>query len=81
MKTKIEIKNRFTGRIIFEFENEDNNVYKTINEYIRQTKEKGNRANLSYANLSYTNHSKDWYSKDWHLKGRHSKDWYSKDCI
>ena len=53
MKTKIVIKNRFTGRIIFEFENEDNNVYKTINEYIKQTKEKGNRANLSYADLSY----------------------------
>jgi len=30
MKAKIEIKNRITGKILFEFETENNNVKKTL---------------------------------------------------
>lgn len=47
MKLKIEIKNRWNGKIIFEFETEGNTMAKTIAEYVRQC-----RANLSRANLS-----------------------------
>ena len=32
MKLKIEIKNRFTGKILFEFETENNTVLKTLKE-------------------------------------------------
>ncbi len=32
MKIKIEIKNRFTGKIIFEFETENNTIKKTLEE-------------------------------------------------
>jgi hypothetical protein len=52
MKIKIEIKNRFTGKIIFEFETENNTIAKTVNEYIKQF---GTRANLTGANLYEAN--------------------------
>ena len=45
MKTKIEIKNRFTGSIIFEFECDGNTVLKTIQEALK------NRADLREADL------------------------------
>lgn len=50
---KIEIKNRWTGSIIFSWECEKNTIAKTVKEYIRQeiyVKEKY-RANLTDANL------------------------------
>ena len=49
MKTKIEIKNRFTGLIIFEFECDGNTILKTVKEAIK------NKANLSGADLSEAN--------------------------
>ncbi len=55
MKTKIEIKNRFTGKIIFEFETDNNTISKTVNEYVRKWKEDNgvfSRANLTDANLT-----------------------------
>jgi len=66
MKTKIQIKNRFTGAIIFEFETEKNSVKETVKEFIRQELAKGKSsadlsyadlcsADLSSANLSYAN--------------------------
>lgn len=33
---KIEIKNRFTGKIIFEYTKENNSIKETIKEFIRQ---------------------------------------------
>ena len=36
MKLKIEIKNRFTGKILFEFETENNTVKTTLLEAIKQ---------------------------------------------
>ena len=35
MKAKIEIKNRITGKILFEFETENNNVKKTLIEAVK----------------------------------------------
>ena len=68
---KIEIKNRFTGKIIFEFSKENNTISETVKEYIKKELAEGKRyvnlsyanlscadlrsANLSYANLSYAN--------------------------
>ena len=49
MKIKIEIKNRFTGDIIFEFEKDNNTIKDTIIESIK------NNANLRGANLSCAN--------------------------
>ncbi len=46
MKVKIEIKNRFTGKILFEFETENNTILKTLKEAIMRD------ADLSGANLS-----------------------------
>jgi len=52
MKTKIEIKNRFTGTIIFEFETENNSVIETVKEFIRQELAKGKSlADLRSADL------------------------------
>ena len=48
MKTKIEIKSIF-GKLLFEFECENNTVKKTVEKAIESS------ANLSYANLSYAN--------------------------
>lgn len=55
MKLKIEIRNRFTGKVIFEFETENNTISKTINEAVRLASEKGERADLSWADLSKAN--------------------------
>ena len=46
MKVKIEIKNRFTGKILFEFETENNTILKTLKEAIMRG------ANLRDAYLS-----------------------------
>ena len=45
MKVKIEIKNRWTGEILFEYEKENNTIKDTIVEAVKQ------RANLGGANL------------------------------
>ena len=39
MKIKIEIKNRFTGKILFEFETENNTTLKTLKEAVAQKKD------------------------------------------
>jgi len=53
---KIEIKNRFTGSIIFEYSKENNTIKDTLKEYISQELKKGNRsADLTYANLTSAN--------------------------
>ena len=63
---KIQIKNRFTGSIIFEYTKENNTVSETVKEYIKQGLAAGKSyadlssadlryANLSYADLSYAN--------------------------
>jgi len=49
MKLKIEIKNRWTGKILFEFESENNNVKNTLLEAIKSN------ADLSDANLRNAN--------------------------
>jgi hypothetical protein len=49
---KIEIKNRFTGSIIFEFKKDKNTISETVKEYIRQEIEKGkSSADLRSADL------------------------------
>ena len=71
MKLKIEIKNRFTGKIIFEYEKENNSISETVKEFISIEIKSGKRfadlrsadlrsadlisANLRFANLSYAN--------------------------
>ena len=53
---KIEIKNRFTGKIIFEFSKENNTIKDTVKEYIKKELESGKSyANLSYADLRSAN--------------------------
>lgn len=54
-KIKLQIKNRFTGSIIFEYEKENNTIRETVKEFIRQEIEvnKKSYANLSSANLRY----------------------------
>ena len=52
MKTRLEIKNRFTGKIIFEFETENNTIKKTIDAYIKQELKTKFRADLTDANLT-----------------------------
>ena len=50
---KLQIKNRFTGSVIFEYEKENNTIEETLKEYIRLELEKGkSSANLRYADLS-----------------------------
>ena len=57
----IEIKNIFTGSIIFEYSKENNTISDTIKEYIKQEIEKGKSsadlrsADLSSADLRYAN--------------------------
>jgi hypothetical protein len=46
---KIEIKNRFTGKILFEYSKDNNTIRDTVLEAIKE------RADLRYANLSYAN--------------------------
>ncbi|WPU91841.1 pentapeptide repeat-containing protein [Mucilaginibacter sabulilitoris] len=55
MKIKLEIKNWWTGKVLFEFETEGNTIAKTVAECIRQAREKESLANLSGANLSGAN--------------------------
>ena len=50
MKLNIQIKNRYTGSIIFELETENNSIKKTIEAYIE--KSKPYRADLTRANLA-----------------------------
>ena len=53
-KIKLQILNRFTGSVIFEYEKEDNTISETIKEYTSQELKKGVRsANLSSADLRY----------------------------
>lgn len=42
-KIKLQIKNRFTGSIIFEYEKENNTIAETVKEYIRQEREVKNK--------------------------------------
>ena len=46
---KIEIKNRYTGSIIFEYTKENNTIKKTVEKAIEE------KVNLSYSDLSYSN--------------------------
>ena len=64
MKVKIEIKNRFTGKILFEFETENNTILKTLKEAIMRD------ADLSGAYLS------DAYLSDAYLRGANLSDAY-----
>jgi uncharacterized protein YjbI with pentapeptide repeats len=57
MKVKIEIKNRFTGKILFEFETENNTILKTLKEAIMRD------ADLRGADL------RDAYLRDAYLRG------------
>lgn len=52
MKTKIEIKNRWTGKIIFELETDNNSMKKTVETYIKKELETKYRADLTRANLT-----------------------------
>ena len=53
---KIQIKNRFTGSIIFEYTKENNTVSETVKEYIKQGLAAGKSyADLSSADLRYAN--------------------------
>jgi hypothetical protein len=51
---KIEIKNRFTGSVIFEYTKENNTIKDTIEEAVRD-RANLNRANLDGANLDGAN--------------------------
>ena len=51
MKVKIEIKNRITGKVLFELEREDNSVKKTLEEAVK------NKADLRGAYLGGV----DWF--------------------
>lgn len=65
---KIEIKNRFTGKIIFEFSKENNTIKDTVKEYIKKELESGksyanlSSADLRSANLHYANLDKRYIS-------------------
>ena len=52
---KIQIKNRWTGTIIFEYEKENNTVKDTVLECIRLARLDGKRADLTGANLTGAN--------------------------
>jgi len=57
MKIKIEIKNRFTGKILFELEKEDNTIKETVLEAIKSSADLSSAnllsADLRYADLRY----------------------------
>ena len=66
-KIKIEIKNRFTGKILFEYEKENNTIRDTVLEAIKSWADLSeadlswadlSEADLSWANLSWANLSK-----------------------
>ncbi len=52
MKIKLQIKARWTGSVIFEYESEGNTIAKTVSEAIKSSANLSS-ANLSYADLSY----------------------------
>ena len=54
MKTKIEIKNRWTGKILFEFETENNSIKKTVLEALKRGADLSG-ADLRVADLSDAN--------------------------
>ena len=54
MKVKIEIKNRWTGKLIFEYESENNTIKETVLKAIEAGADLS-KANLSKANLSKAN--------------------------
>jgi hypothetical protein len=58
MKTKIQINSVF-GKLLFEYECEDNTIAKTVNEAVKSSADLSyadlSYADLSYANLSYAN--------------------------
>ena len=62
MKINIDIKNRFTGKILFEFESENNTIKETVLEAIK-AEANLSKANLSWANLSGANLSEANLSK------------------
>ena len=73
MKVKIEIKNRFTGKILFEFETENNTILKTLKEALT----KG--VNLRGADLS----DADLRGADLrgaNLRGAYLRDAYLRDA-
>lgn len=59
-KILIEIKNRFTGTVLFSYESEDNTIAKTVSEAVKSeanlSKADLSGANLSWANLSIIKH-------------------------
>lgn len=56
MKNKIQIRNRFSGNVIFELETENNTMKKTVETYIENELDSGkSSANLSYADLRSAN--------------------------
>jgi uncharacterized protein YjbI with pentapeptide repeats len=55
MKVKLQIKNRWTGSVIFELETENNSMRKTVDAYIKQELETKWRADLTRANLTGAN--------------------------
>ena len=64
MKVKIEIKNRFTGKVVFEIEAENNTIKKTLLEAIKSGADLSG-ADLSRANLSRSDLSRaDLYGAD-----------------
>ena len=88
MKVKIEIKNRFTGKILFEFETENNTILKTLKEaimrgaYLRGADLSGadlSGANLSGADLSGADLS-DAYLSGADLSGADLSDAYLRDA-
>jgi len=53
-KIKLQIKNRFTGSLIFEYESDDNTISETVKEYIKKELADGkSSADLRFADLRY----------------------------
>ena len=73
MKLKIEIKNRFTGKILFEFETENNTVKTTLLEAIKQGADLRG-ANLQGANLQGAN-LQGADLQDYKIKATAYRDW------
>ncbi len=55
MKISLAIKNRWTGKVIFEFETENNTIAKTVNEYVRIADADLTDADLTDADLTDAN--------------------------
>ncbi len=84
---KIEIKNRFTGSIIFEYTKDNNTISETVKEYIRQEIQKGKSgadlsgADLSGAYLSRANLSRADLSRAYLSGANLDKKYISVSCI